>query len=259
MSDPGPLISEDDLHAYVDHLLEDDRIPVVERHLRENPESAAQVAAYSAQRDALRAAFATEALEPVPSHLNPYLIRQRLTSRRNAWRAAAAVVLAFGIGGSGGWFLHGRLASSNSVITVLVAEAVANHVVYTTDRRRPTELGAEQRDDMARWVSNRLNRPIAPPDLALAGYHYMGGRLAATSHGPAGMFMYQNEQGVRLTVFVRPVTNGGTRPLEIIGAGPLEGGAWIAKGLGYTVVAPLPAGELEQLATRVQHLVESAT
>jgi anti-sigma factor RsiW len=259
MSDLGRPISEDDLHAYVDHLLEDDRIPVVERHLRENQDVAAKIAAYSAQRDALRAAFATEALEPVPSRLNPYLIRQRMTSRRNAWRAAAAVVLAFGVGGSGGWFLHGRLTPANSMITVLVEEAVANHVVYTADRRRPTELGAEQRDDMARWASNRLNRPVAPPDLTLAGYRYMGGRLAATSHGPAGMFMYQNEQGVRLTVFVRPVTNGGTQPLETVGAGPLEGCAWIAKGVGYTVVAPIPANELEQVATRVQRLVESAT
>ena len=87
----------------------------------------------------------------------------------------------------------------------MAQQAVANHVVYTADLRRPTELGAQQRDDLARWVSNRLNHQVAPPDLSADGYSYMGGRLAATPDGPAGMFMYDGPKGVRLTVFVLPL------------------------------------------------------
>jgi anti-sigma factor RsiW len=44
-------------------------------------------------------------------------------------------------------------------------------------------LGAEPRDDLAKWVLNRINHQVAPPGLSVAGYRFIGG-------GPAGMFMY---------------------------------------------------------------------
>ena len=248
MNDP---ISPDDLHAYVDGQLDAGRIPALEAHLRDNPDAAATVAAYAAQRSVLRAALAEGAAGRMPDRLHPATIRHAMAARRMVWRAAAAVLLAFGIGGGGGWLLHDRLTPP-STLTLLAEEAFANHAVFTADRRRPTELGAEQRDDLARWVSNRINHPVAPPDLSVAGYRYMGGRLAATPRGPAGMFMYQNEQGVRLTVFMRPVDDGASRPLVLMAAGQLEGCAWIEKGMGYTVVAPLPAADVERVAEGVR-------
>ena len=69
-------------------------------------------------------------------------------------------------------------------------EAAASYAVYASDKRRPVELWAVQRDDLVRWLSNRLNRPIAPPDLSVAGYQLLGGRLVATGHGPAALFIY---------------------------------------------------------------------
>lgn len=259
MSDLERAVSEDELHAYVDRQLDPRRLPVVERHLRDNPDDAAMVAATMSQRDALRAALADIAGAPTPARLNPYAIQQSIASRRTMWRAAAAVVLAFGVGGGGGWVLHDRLSPRSTTITLLTEEAFANHAVFTADRRRPTELGAEQREDLAKWVSNRINRPVAPPDLSMAGYKYLGGRLAATPHGPAGMFMYQNEAGVRLTVFVRPVATSGSLPLETVAAGALEGCAWADKGMGYTVVAPLPAADVQRVAEGVRRGLAGAS
>ncbi len=251
MSDLGRPISDDDLHAYVDRLLDAERIPVIERHLRDHPAAAEKVAAYTMQRSLLRAALEDIADEPVPRRLDPYVIQHDLRSRRLWWRAAAAVLLAFGIGAGGGWSLHERMTPP-STITLLAEEAFANHAVFTADRRRPTELGAEQREDLARWVSNRMNHPVTPPDLSVAGYKYIGGRLAATPRGPAGMFMYQNEAGVRLTIFTRPVDDPTSQPLSVLAAGSLEGCAWTDKGMGYTVVAPLPAADVERLAAGVR-------
>jgi len=259
MSEVERPISEDDLHAYVDRQLDSARQSAVERHLRDNPDDAAMVAAYAGQRAALRAALADIAAEPIPGRLHPFAIQQGIASRRATWRAAAAVVLAFGLGGGGGWMLHDQVAPPSTIITLLTEEAFANHAVFTADRRRPTELGAEQRDDLSKWVSNRINHPVAPPDLSIAGYRFIGGRLAATPRGPAGMFMYQNEQGVRLTVFVRPVATMGSLPLETIAAGALEGCAWAEKGMGYTVVAPLPAEDVQRLAAGVRQGLAGAT
>lgn len=260
MSDLGRLITEEELHAYVDNRLEADRQPAILRYLQEHPDVAERVAAYRAQREALRAAFGGVAAEPIPARLDlQRLIQERLGRRRASWRIAASIVLAFGVGGTGGWFLRDGLHPPTSSLTLLTQEAVANHVVYTADRRRPTELGAEQRDDLARWVSNRLNHPVAPPDLTADGFRYMGGRLAATSDGPAGLFMYDDAQGVRVTVFVLPMGAVLGAPIQHVDFEHVDGCAWIDKGIGYTVVGKLPPAELRRLAEQVRQQFGGST
>lgn len=249
-------VSDDDLHAYVDNLLDPDRREVVEHYLRDHPIEAERVAAYIDQRSALRRALAEHARGPIPARLDPRLLHaQREWRRRIIWRSAAAIVLALGLGGGGGWAARGWFVPNQNDIAALVREAVANHVVYTADRRRPTELGAEQRDDLARWVSNRINHKVAPPDLADSGFRYIGGRLAATPEGPAGMFMYQNDAGVRLTVFVRPDAKARNTPMSPVEAKPVPGAAWIDKGVGYSVVGSVPADELRRIAEEVRRVL----
>jgi anti-sigma factor RsiW len=253
MSDPGKAISEEELQALVDDHLGHEQQSRVLRYLQDNPDVARRVAAYRDQRDALRAALGPVAAEPLPPQLDlQLLIQQRLAQRRFPWRAAAAVVLAFGLGGAGGWLLNFGTAPPTLSISLLSEQAVANHMVYTADRRRPTELGADQRDDLARWVSNRLNHKVAPPDLAAGGYNYIGGRLAATPDGPAGLFMYDDKQGVRLTVFVLPLSGAENSPMQHVESAKVDGVAWIDKGIGYTVVGKLPQDELRRLAEEVR-------
>jgi anti-sigma factor RsiW len=260
MSDPARPIAEEELHAYIDGQLDADRRSAVQRYLQDHPDVARQVAAWGTQREGLRAAFAPFAVEPIPPRLGlERLVQQRLGRQGQAWRAAAAVVLAFGLGSAGGWFLRGGMQPSDAAFTLLAQQAVANHVVYTADLRRPTELGAQQRDDLARWVSNRLNHVVAPPDLSAEGFSYMGGRLAATPDGPAGLFMYDGPQGVRLTVFVLPLHTAPSQPIQHIDYDHVDGCAWIEKGVGYTVVGKLPPAELRRLAEVVQRQYGGAT
>jgi anti-sigma factor RsiW len=168
------------------------------------------------------------------------------------------VLLGLGLGGVGGWFLHSGMPSNLATIALLTQAAVSNHVVYTADKRRPTELGATQRDDLARWVSNRLNHQVSPPDLSGEGYSYMGGRLAATPDGPAGLFMYASAQGVRLTVFVLPLHAANSAPIQHVDFAHVDGCAWIDKSIGYTVVGDLPPAELRRLAELVRRQFEGS-
>lgn len=253
MSDPGQAISEEELHALVDDHLNHEQQPRVPRYVQDHPDVARRVAAYRAQREALRAALAPVAAEPIPPRLDlQVLIQQRLAQRRIPWRAAACVLLAFVLGGAGEWLLRFGAPQPTLSISLLSEQAVANHMVYTADKRRPTELGADQRDDLARWVSNRLNHKVTPPDLAADGYSYIGGRLAATPDGPAGMFMYDDKQGVRLTVFVLPLNGAEASPMQHVESAQVDGVAWIDKGIGYTVVGKLPQAELQRLAEQVR-------
>ena len=46
----------------------------------------------------------------------------------------------------------------------------------------------------------------SPPDLSPLGYRLLGGRLLATEHGgAAALFVYDDADGHRLTVLLRPM------------------------------------------------------
>ena len=250
-------VPEDELHAYVDGGLDAARRADVRRYLQDHPDVASRVASWTAQREALRGAFGPIA-GPVPPRLElQRLVQQRLDRRWQPWRIAASILLAFALGGAGGWLLHERAGSGD--VALLAQAAAANHTVYAADRRRPTELGADQRDDLVRWVSNRLNHHVAAPDLEADGFKYMGGRLAATEDGPAGLFMYVNARGVRVTVFVLPLSSAAAAPMRNVDVAGLNSCVWIDKGIGYTVVGDLPYKTLWQLAEQVQRQLEASS
>ena len=261
MNEPERPIAEEDLHAYVDDQLDPSARAAVARYLERNPVAAERAAAYAAQIERLRAAFAPRAAEPIPPALNlSRLVEERLAERRAPWRAAAGVVLAVGVGAAGGWMLGAATAPRQlSGIAALEHEAVANHLVYAADRRHPIELGAAERDDLAQWVSSRLKHPVTPPDLSVLRYRFIGGRLVATAHGAAALFMYDNDRGTRLSIFVRPMRNDETTPILVLDIGDVDGCAWVEHGIGYTLIADEPYKELERLSEYVRIQIASRT
>lgn len=270
MSAPEPDITEADLHAYVDDRLDPGHRLAVERHLQAHPDDAQRAAAYRAQRTALQAIFSPRLADPLPPSLDVTRLaeRRRLPWRLSRWQisqwqpglVAAIVLLAFLVGGTGGWFLRAATVPAAATgIDILAEEAITSHLVYAADRRRPVELWAAQRNDLAQWVSNRLNRPITPPDLSSQGYHLMGGRLVATSHGPAALFMYDNDHGTRLSLFIRPMATVRTTAIAQVDIGSTDGCAWIDKGVGYTVVAAEPYARLLELSQYARTLIDGTT
>jgi anti-sigma factor RsiW len=248
-------VSEDDLHAYVDDRLDTERRREVERHLHAQPELAQRMADYRAQRATLRAAFAVRAAEPIPPELNlSQLLDARLRRRPEWWRIAAAIVLALGVGGAGGWYLAlpAKPDRTQLAMSLLQQQAMSSHAVYSVERRHVVEVTAAERDHLAQWLSNRLGRSVAPPDLSLAGYQLIGGRLLATEHGgAAALFIYDDEQGIRLSVLMRPMGPDLRAPHSDMSQGAVNGCSWIAKGIGYAVVAATSGEALDRVAEQI--------
>lgn len=256
MSDLSRPIDEDDLHAFVDGRLAPKRRPMLQRYLDANPDAARRVAAYQAQREALRATFLTSPAEMLPPRLELANILAERRGRRFAlWRIAAAITVALGAGAAGGWFLHQPPAPgrSNLAMQLLEQEALASHRVYASDRRHPIEVGASEEAHLKQWLSNRLGRTVAPPDLSTLGYNLIGGRLLATERGaPAALFMYDDAAGQRLSLLLRPMAPDLKASPADMGQAGISGCAWIAKGMGYAVVAALPDSELDRVADQVR-------
>jgi len=254
-------ILEDDLHAFVDGALDDDRRGEVQDHLDHQPESAEWVERLRAQRQALRAAFSDVAGEPLPSRLNLRRLveeRRASTDRARGWKIAASIVLALGIGSAGGWLARGSSGEVAAGIASLSNEANASFATYAFDAARPVEIDGDHKAQLVSWVSTRLQRPVPLPDLQRSGYRLIGGRLVATEHGPAALFLYDDRQGTRLAVLMRPMTIQRDTPVMQRNDGPFGGWSWADKGLGCSVVGSGSRADLHPLADEIRSQAQSA-
>ncbi len=231
-------VTEDDLNGYVDDALTAERRAEVVSYLAAHPETAARIEAFRAERDMLRAALAPVAEEPLP----PELDLQRMIEARarpswcSQWRTAAAAVLLLAVGAGAGWMARGFQTPPAEGLQALGQEASASYAVFAPDRARPVEIRAEDRAQLAAWTSRRLGRPVAIPDLAAAGYRFMGGRVVATEHGPAALFMYDDDQGKRLVMLARPMKADAEAPMTPHAGHGVHGFSWSDDGLGYSLV-----------------------
>jgi anti-sigma factor RsiW len=248
----GRPICEDDLHAYLDGFLDTERQLAVERYLADHPDAAARIAGWQAGNQALREAVAWKAHEPVPISLNVgRLVEARLSRRWSAWRTAAAAVLALIIGAGSGWMARGPGVPSG--VASVAMEAMATYHMFAADDMHPVEFSADQRPQLVNWISQRLGRHVAPPDLSKAGYQFMGARMVATPQGPACMFLYSDAKQNRIELFVRPMEKRDMQaPMRPMQAEHMSGYIWANDGLGFGVVAGQPMPELHELSNQVR-------
>ncbi|CAG9186997.1 anti-sigma factor family protein [Cupriavidus pinatubonensis] len=249
-------VQEEDLQAYVDNALDEARRQEIEAYLRDHPDVARRVDGYIVQRQRLRAALAPVANEPIPPELN---LRHMLAARRAhtaaPWRMAASVIVALCVGGLAGWMGRGATEPASGGIAALAREATASYQVFALDLNRPVEISANDRADLVRWVSARLQRPISVPDLSQSGYRYMGGRLVATEHGPAGLFMYDDGHGSRVAMLVRPMQIDQDTPMKAHRQAGIAGYSWADQGLGYSLVASASTSGLHPLADEMRRQI----
>jgi anti-sigma factor RsiW len=242
-------ITEDDLHAYVDGVLEPERLAEVTAYLDGHADVAARVAGYAAQRELLRSALAPIADEPLPPRLNlSRMIENRYRPSRPIWREAAAALLLVFIGGLSGWVVRGAVQPPDAGLAALAQEASYSFGVYAPDRVRPVEIRATDSEQLVQWVSNRLHQPVKVPDLTKSGYRLMGGRLTATPHGPAAMFMYDDDRGQRLLILTRPMQTDQNKPMAPHSSDGVSGFAWSDDGMGYGLVGQATPDLLKPIA-----------
>lgn len=239
--------TEHELHGWVDNALDPVRHAEVKAWLADHPDEAARVNAWRRDAESLRAALAGALT--APARLDPARLRhQRRSRRRVQWLAAASLLLALGLGGIGGW-----QARTFALARPPMADAVEAYRVFASDPLHPVEMGGSDPRGLQQWLSTRLGRPTALPDLRSDGFELLGGRLLSTPDGPAAMVMYQDHQGQRISLYIRQSTHipAGTQGSRRDGG--LLTHYWYRNGYGFAVVAPSddPRSDEVQKAIRV--------
>lgn len=239
--------SEETLHAYIDGFLGEAEQAAVERYLAENPSEALRMEAYSQQNAGLRA------LRDLPE-ARPFTLPEfpaRPPWRTVLLRAAAAVVL-LALGGGAGWLAHGHFERGEPLWVRLVQQAELAHQTFVPEVVHPVEVGREQSQHLRTWISNRLGTAVTVPVLGGHGYDLVGGRLLPATPGPAAQFMYQDESGNRLTLYLLASPSGNRdTAFRWVQSGSLWICYWMGETIDFALTASLPRERLLELAKAV--------
>jgi anti-sigma factor RsiW len=236
---------DSDIQAYVDGRLDDEARRTVDAYLAARPELAAEIAAWQADAQQLRAALSGP-LPPNPA-LDPAAIRRRLRARaRRRLAIAAALLLATGLGGLGGWQLRGLAAPAPAYMQ----DALQAHRMFALERLLPADLVARRPGELQDWLDRRFAGAPRLPDLTAAGYRPLSARLLSTDQGPAAMVLYRDAEGRSISFYIRPP--GPQHRMLPRGArrdGDLLARYWSGGGYNYAVVSRAE-GEDAQVARK---------
>jgi anti-sigma factor RsiW len=253
-------VGEDDLQAAIDGRLTPERRAAVDAFLADHPDLAERVAEDIRLRDALRARLAAKHAEPIPTRLRVATLRAARRARLLAHaRTIAAALVVFVAGAGTGALATRTLAPTPGVVAhvpapavVVAADAGAAHRTFVVEVAHPVEVDAAREAHLMQWLSKRLGRRLAAPDLSRFGWRLMGGRLLSVDTGAAAQLMYEDPDGRRLTVFVR-ASAGEETAFRFRRDGDTSTFAWIDRGFGFAVTAATDRERLLPVAEAVYH------
>lgn len=239
-------ISETDLHAYVDGRLDSGRQAELGAWLAANPDEQARLADWGHQTLKLRDAYDSVLNEAIPARL-----REAATPRHRPVMAMAASLLIFVGGGVLGFGLHDRIVPPALPSAALPRWAVQAHLVYSPEVRHPVEVAADQESHLVAWLSKRLGKTLKVPSLKDGGYSLVGGRLLPGDKGAVAQFMFQDDSGKRLTLYVRPESGDKETAFRYASEGSVSVFYWLDGHLAYALSGELPKEELLKVANSV--------
>jgi len=237
------------LHAYADNQLSGERAGEVAVTLAREPALAARVSEIRRQNALLRDALDPWLAEPLSRELLSAAAGSAARPRRRwlpaALAAAASLVLGIGLG----WFGRSAMLELAGTPVTFQRQAALTHALYAADANRPVEVWANEEERLVRWLSKRLNYRLQAPNLNRVGFALGGGRLVAGNEKPGALFMYENADKQRISLFVRkdaePSRETAFRYAVEDGVGVFY---WIDDTCGYALSGRLDRGQLLAVA-----------
>jgi len=245
-------VNDSEVNAYLDQQLDANQRKEVEADLVNDESAREKLDLYMEMNDVLHKLYDPVLEEEIPKRL------LTMPARRYGYQAIAASVLFFLIGTMFGWQAQLNLVNMHKPVSSetdmnLVQPAAFAHSVYAVEVAHPVEVSAEQHQDLNRWLSKRLKTTLTAPDLTESGYRLIGGRLLpSTEERMAAQYMYENNTGKRITLYVRHGDWG--RDSKSINYSEDKGYSmfyWTDNDLGYVLTSDLDKNNNQELAKEV--------
>ena len=264
-------LSEEEIHALLDGQVSSSERVALEVRLSHDPAAQATLLKWQQQRLALKQLYQGVMDEPIPSTLSETVIPTARSRHSSSWARwggmAASVCLAFAVG----WVSHSAWLSGggNSALPEKLAatpagqrfahQAAVAHAVYSPEVRHPVEVAAAEQDHLVKWLSKRLNKPLKVPRLTELGFELVGGRLLPGDSGARAQFMFQNVDGLRITLYLGAIdavagnAATGETAFRFLDDGATPSFYWVDQGFGYALAGALPRADLLKVAEAVYH------
>ena len=255
------------LSAFVDGELPPEERAAIEAQLAQQPQAAARVAAWRAQKAALQALCGAPQRSERSESVGPsvgqsdaddepaFIVVRRPTpwwqrvGLAACWLAAGAG-LALALGPLAPRLTGGAWNGLGGQPPSFAERADIAYAVYTPERRHPVEVAANEEEHLINWLSKRLNRPLSVPSLQEYGYSLVGGRLLPGEAGPAAQFMYENTSGARLTLYITGIARDETA-FRLLRDGNRRTFYWVSDRMGYALSGPISEDKLRSIAIEV--------
>ncbi|NJM28909.1 MAG: anti-sigma factor [Rhizobiales bacterium] len=236
------------LHAYADNELDKEERVKMETQLTDDPEARAEVEFWSAQKRAMKDAYDGVLAEPVPGKLQAALKQVSKPAQDSSWRASAiaAALATLVIGGVAGWYAGSQQGGAPQF--TIADRALNAHVVYAVEKRHAVEVAADEKEHLQSWLGKRIGSAFKTPDLAVAGFNLLGGRLLAAEDRPAAQLMYEDANKKRITIFMTSNPSHAERAIELASRGKLVACYWFNDKIGLAVAGEITREEAEKIA-----------
>jgi anti-sigma factor RsiW len=252
MTGTAPIPEEDLVRFHAGALTGAERATIAAL-IMSDPAAQALLAEWDRQDGALSAAYDPVLKSALPGTLRAMLDTARSEDRRQArrrmaapLRVAAAIAL-LAVGGAGGYVLA-RVDGAATAPAHFAQNALSAYATYVVEVAHPVEVEAARADHLTQWLSKRLGHPIKAPDFAASGFRLMGGRLLPSDSGPAALFMYEDDLGRRITLYVTPGAKGDETAFRFLESGTTQSFYWIDGDLSCAVTGDIPRDVLRQIA-----------
>ena len=239
--------TEREIHMALDGELPEEERADFQSWLEANPEMKARSLRFEADRARLRNTFASIIDERVPEGLSRLVTGEtkKLQAGAPRWRMAAAAALLLVLGAGGGYLAGiGGLGLEAQAEDELAEEAIAAHTIYAAEQRHAVEVGANDKDHLLGWLSKRLGLTLIAPDLTAEGFDLVGGRLLPAGQKMAGLLLYEDAKGNRISIYVTAEGEEKAKGVYRLETGGASAVYWLDKGWGCAVVGTLPQEQL---------------
>ena len=240
------ILSEEELHAFIDGELDDARAEAVAAIIASSPELSEQVERFALDKDMIVRAYGPLIDLPLPAAMRQAVTGARPTAPARAPMRffPAAMALAAAIVAA----VIAYPTLSNLGGDPLVAEALAVRAgqVHADRQFADAEIAtAATRDQL---VETALSVPIRVPNLEKAGYR-LSGITAYPDRGGhhALQLSYRGRNGVLFTMYMRQ-TFGGDR-FELSRRKDMQVCVWQNDDLSVVMLGQMPAHEMLRVAT----------
>ncbi|MDX1514130.1 MAG: anti-sigma factor [Gammaproteobacteria bacterium] len=249
MNEDKKAVSEEAFQAYVDGRLEGAEHDRIAAAIANDAELARRAGELRSLDESMRATYDAALDEPLP----PRILHAVMQGGSSIPLRIAAAIAWMAVGGVIGGVAVNHLAEKESAemaaVRPLPREAAYAHTVYVPEVRHAVEVGADEQAHLNAWLSKRLAHPVNAPDIREIGYQLVGGRLLPDAGRPAAQFMYEDEHGGRITLYVRAHeerrVETALRHSQDEGVGVVY---WLDGPLAYALAGNMDKNELEKVA-----------